>query len=254
MIALTRRIGKSITHNSHQLSHKINYELASLQHIEYENNLRSLDIKVHSLPALDDFPDSVFVGDNAIVFKECAIVTRPSDISRRDEITYMYEPLSKYRKILEITAPAILDGSDVLQIDKNIYVGLSENSNYQAIDQLDNFMNLYGYSIKYVPLKINVHLKSVVSYIGFNTILINSDCVDKSNFPGYKFIETDPEEPYAANTVLINDTVILPQHYPKTSLLLEENGFKVSYIVCDELVKIRTDGIISDCSLIFHHE
>lgn len=258
MIALTRKFGKSITHNN-PLSNKINYDAVSSQHTEYENKLKSLGIKVHSLSSSDNFPDSMFVGDYAVIFKECAIATRPIN-SKHDETIFLYDSLSKYRKLLEIPSPAILDGNDVLQIDKNIYVGLSKNSNYQAINQLDNFMNLYGYSVKYVHLKLDapfefgVQLRSVVSYIDSNTLLINSNCIDKSNFPGYKFIEIDPEEPYAANTLLINDTIIIAKHYPKTSLLLEKNGFKVSHIVCDELMKIKTDGIISSCSLIFHHE
>ena len=64
-----------------------------------------------------------------------------------------------------------------------------------------------------------------------------------------KFIEVDPSEPYAANAVLIDDTVIYPSAFPKTQAKLEQAGIRTSIVDADELAK--AEGAVTCCSLIF---
>ncbi len=64
-----------------------------------------------------------------------------------------------------------------------------------------------------------------------------------------KFIEVDPSEPYAANALLVGETVIYQPAYPKTRLRLEAAGIHPLLVDQSELAK--AEGALTCCSLIF---
>jgi dimethylargininase len=194
LTAITRQVSPSI--NKCELTHlarqPIDIEVAKKQHEEYEDALRSLGVKVITLPMEADLADSVFVEDIAIVLDEMAVITRPGADSRRPEIPSIAAAFSRFRKMDYLEEPATLDGGDVLVIGKTVYVGLSSRSNQTALEQLQTILNSYGYSIKGVEISGCLHLKSAVTQVAEQTLLINPEWVDKKNFPGMGFIVIDP--------------------------------------------------------------
>jgi dimethylargininase len=251
LTAITRQVSPSI--NKCELTHlerqPIDFEIARKQHEEYEKTLLSLEVKVISLPAEVGLPDSVFVEDTAIVLDEIAVVTRPGADSRKPEIPSIIAALSQFRKIDGLMEPATLDGGDVLVIGKMIYVGLSSRSNLEALTQLQYILNPYGYSIKGVEVSGCLHLKSAVTRVAEQTLLINPKWVDQKNFPGMGFIEIDPTEPSAANALLIGKTVIYPISFPNTCARLELAGIRVIHLDVSEIAK--AEGAVTCCSLVF---
>ena len=177
LIAITRQVSPSI--NQCELTHlerqPINFELVKNQHEKYEGVLRSLDLKVISLPAAADLPDSVFVEDTAIVLDEVAVITRPGADSRKPEIVGIADALAPFRKLDYIQAPATLDGGDVLVIGKTIYMGLSSRSNLPALEQMQKILSTYGYIVKKVEISGCLHLKSAVTQVAERSLLINPD-------------------------------------------------------------------------------
>ncbi|HEX2696117.1 MAG TPA: hypothetical protein VHM28_00315, partial [Anaerolineales bacterium] len=157
--------------------------------------------------------------------------------------------LAPYRKLFFIESPARVDGGDILSVGKKIYVGLSTRSDNHAIEQMQNYLRPYGYEVKGVAVTGCLHLKSAVTQIAKDTLLINSEWIDKNCFDEVKFIEIDPSEPYAANAVLIGDTIIYPTAFPKTQKRLENMGIKIVNVDADELAK--AEGAVTCCSLIF---
>jgi dimethylargininase len=206
-------------------------------------------LQVQLLPAEPDLPDSVFVEDTALVLDECAIITRPGADSRKPETESIAKILAPYRKLFFIESPARVDGGDILSVGKKIYVGLSTRSDNHAIEQMQNYLRPYGYEVKGVAVTGCLHLKSAVTQIAKDTLLINSEWIDKNCFDEVKFIEIDPSEPYAANAVLIGDTIIYPTAFPKTQKRLENMGIKIVNVDADELAK--AEGAVTCCSLIF---
>ena len=95
-----------------------------------------------------------------------------------------------------------------------------------------------------------LHLKSAVTQVTPDTLLINTNWVDKDNFDGVKFIEIDPSESYAANAVLIGETIIYPRAFPETRKRLETAGIHIVPVEADELAK--AEGALTCCSLIFN--
>src|SRR5881394_4110676 len=126
-IALTRAVPPSITRCelTHLAREPIDWSRATRQHEEYERVLRSLGCTVTRLAQLPDNPDSVFVEDTAIVLDECAVITRPGALSRRDETASVAEAIGPYRPLQHIRSPGTMDGGDVLKVGRRLYIGLS---------------------------------------------------------------------------------------------------------------------------------
>jgi len=82
-----------------------------------------------------------------VVLDECAIITRPGADSRKPEIETAFRALAPYRTLYTIQAPGKLDGGDVLVAGKRIWVGLATRSNQPAIDQLQAFLEPFGYTV-----------------------------------------------------------------------------------------------------------
>jgi dimethylargininase len=252
LIAVTREVSRSIIHCelTHLARAPIDVERARAQHHQYEAALKRLGLAVLSLPEEPALADSVFVEDTALVLDECAVILRPGAESRRPEIETIAKVLAPYRKLFHIEAPARVDGGDILRVDKQIYVGLSTRSDTNAVEQLQGFLLPYGYEVRAVTVIGCLHLKSAVTPIAENTLLINPAWVDKDNFRGMNFIEVDPSEPYAANAILIGKTIIYPASFPKTQKKLEAAGIRMLTVDADELAK--AEGAVTCCSLIFN--
>ncbi len=251
LIAITREISPNF--NQCELTHlervPIDVDLARAQHRQYEDALRELGCEVHSLPAEVDLPDSVFVEDAAIVLDEVAVITRPGAESRRPEVESIAQALTPYRQLCRIEAPATLDGGDVLCIGKTLYVGQSGRTNRLAVEQLRSQLAPFGYTVKGVPVGGCLHLKSAVTQVAADTLLINPLWIDRRNFHGMRFVEIDSTEPYAANALLIGEDVIYPSSYPKTRKRLEARGIRLKVIDASETIK--AEGAVTCCSLVF---
>jgi dimethylargininase len=227
----------------------IDLPLAAVQHRAYEQALAALGCEVVSMPASPELPDSVFVEDVAVVLDEIAVVTRPGAASRRAEAAPLAEALVPYRRVTSIAAPGMLDGGDVLRIGRRMFVGTSARSNESGIEQLRAVVWPYGYSVTEVPVQGCLHLKSAVTQVGPETILVNPAWVDGRLFGAARVIEVDPAEPYAANGLLVGSTVIYPASFPATRARLEAAGIAVYVIDVSELQK--AEGAVTCCSVIF---
>jgi dimethylargininase len=251
LIAITRDVSAAINRCELTMLERVPIDLkrAIAQHHNYLETLKSLGVEVLTLPEKPNLPDAVFVEDTAVVLDECAILARPGADSRRMEIASIARALAPYRTLHSIQAPGTLDGGDVLAVGKRIWVGLSTRSNQSAIDQMQTFLQSFGYLVSSVPVIGCLHLKSAVTRVSEDTLLINPTWADKTNFLGMKFIEVDPSESYAANALLVRETVLYQPAYPRTCDRLEAAGIHPLLVDQSELAK--AEGALTCCSLIF---
>jgi dimethylargininase len=250
MIAITREVSRSIIHCelTHLERRPIDIQRARAQHAEYEAALKQLGLAVLSLPEEPSLADSVFVEDTALVLDECAIILRPGADSRRSETESITRVLSPYRKLFTIQAPARVDGGDILRVGRQVYIGLSTRSDTNAMEQIQDFLQPYGYEVHAVKVTGCLHLKSAVTQVAEDALVINPAWVDKKNFAGMKFIEIEPSEPYAANALWVGDTVLYPKAFPRTRKKLMDAGIKILDVDADELAK--AEGALTCCSLL----
>jgi dimethylargininase len=250
-IALTRQVSPSIVHCelTYLEREPIDVELAVRQHDEYEELLRTLGCRIQRLRPEPDLPDSVFVEDVAVVLDSRAVITRPGAASRSTETRTAEEALRPHRTLSRIEAPGTMDGGDVLTVGKRIYVGLSHRTNAAAVEQLGAVLKEEGFSVVGVPLDKCLHLKTGVTRVAEATLLLNPEWVDAATFPGMKILEVDPDEPFACNGLLVQDSVIFPREFPRTAARLEREGIRVVPVGFSELAKAEAG--VTCCSVIF---
>ena len=226
----------------------IDVALAREQHHAYEQALRTLGCEVESLPEEPELADSVFVEDTAIVLDDVAVITRPGAPSRRAETAAIAAALEKYRELVRIEAPGTLDGGDVLRVGRSLYVGASSRSNASGIEQLATLLLPFGYRVLRVPMHGCLHLKSAVTQVAVDQLLINSRHVERKEFQGMRFIEVDESEPSGANALLIGEDVVYAASHPRTAEILERHGIRVHTVTISETEK--AEGGVTCCSLL----
>jgi dimethylargininase len=154
-----------------------------------------------------------------------------------------------FDQIEQIKAPGTLEGGDVLQIGKKFFIGISERTNDNGAEQLINIVGKFGCEGFKVPMRNLLHLKTGVSYLGNDTILIDKELAMIDLFKTYHSIIVDDEETYSANCIRVNDFVVFPKGYPKTLKKLINAGFAVKDLEMSEFRKL--DGGLSCLSLRF---
>ena len=227
----------------------IDVALARRQHAAYVAALRGRGCEVLELPALDDFPDSVFVEDTALVFPELAVLTQPGAASRRGEVDSVGAALARFRPLARIEGEGTIDGGDVLRIGQEVYVGLSARSNAEGIRQLRALLQPHGYRVQGLPTRDCLHLKSAVTLVAPDAVLVQPRWLDPAPFAHLRRIEVEASEEHAANALLVGGGIVYPDCFPRTRERLEAAGVEVSAVDVSELQK--AEGAVTCCSLVF---
>ena len=175
LIAYTREISPALAdcELTHLVREPLDIEGARIEHETYEALLASLGAEVRRLPAAPHLPDGVFVEDAAVVLDDVAVITRPGALSRQPETVSVAAALAAHRPLLHIAAPGTLDGGDVLVAGRTLYVGLSTRTSRDAIAQLGTALAPYGYQVVPVAFSGCLHLKSAVTRIADDLVLLN---------------------------------------------------------------------------------
>ncbi len=248
--ALTRPVPAAIA--DAELTHvervPIDAARAARQHARYCELLEALGCNVRKLAAADELPDSVFVEDTAVVLPELGVITRPGTASRRTETESVAQALRPYRALAHIEAPATLEGGDVLRMGRRIFIGVTERTSEDGIDRFREIVAPYGYTVEAVPVSGCLHLKTAVTQVDDATVLLNPAWVAPAVFSEFERIEVAPEEPFAANALWLDGTVVLAAAFPQTRQRLEQAGLKVVTVDADELAK--AEGGLTCCSLL----
>lgn len=225
------------------------YQLCLKQHQAYIKALKNCGLEVIELEAEEDFPDSTFVEDTAIVTQKCAIITRPGHISRQGEVETIELELKKHLPIAKIEAPGTLDGGDIMQVENHFYIGLSDRTNKEGANQLTNFLNKYDYTASTIEVKDILHLKSGINYIGDGIIVLMESLKETKEIESFKKIEIIQEETYASNCVRMNECIVMPKGFPDTKKKLSATPYKIIELDMSEFEKM--DGGLSCLSLRF---
>jgi len=220
------------------------------QHSRYVDVLKECGLQVTVLEADNNFPDSTFVEDVALCTRKCVIITNPGASSRNGEILGIKPVLQNfYTAMEEITNPGTLDAGDVMMVDDHFYIGISDRTNHEGAEQLISILQKYGMTGSKVPLKEMLHLKTGLSYLEQNTLLISGEFVHNTEFEKFSKIEVEPNELYSANSLWINGNVLVPKGFNETKSKIEKAGYKTIEIDVSEFRKL--DGGLSCLSLRF---
>jgi dimethylargininase len=251
LIAVTRPVSPTLAHcELTQLPREpIDVDRARAQHAAYEQLLHRLGATIVRAPAAPELPDAVFIEDTAVVLDELAVITRPGAQTRRRETAAVGSVLANYRPVLSMTPPATLDGGDVLQVGRTLYVGRSTRTNAQGVEQLRNLLAPFDYRVCPLDFTGCLHLKSAVTAVADGSVLLNPAWVPATSFSSHEILEIDAREPYAANALRVDQTLVYPTQYPRTLERLGRRGLSLATTDCSELAK--AEGAVTCCSLVF---
>ena len=222
---------------------------AVAQHAEYAALLRSLGLEVVELPADPAFPDCCFVEDVAVVLDELALLTRPGAASRRGEVAAIEAALARYRPIETTPSPATLEGGDVLRVGHTVFVGHSARTNEAGIARLAAVAEPLGYRVVPVAVTGCLHLKSAVTALDQERVLLNRAWLDSAPFRGLELVDVAPGEPGAANVLRVAGLVIAHPGFPRTLERIAALGYAVRPLDVSEFLK--AEAALTCKSLLF---
>jgi len=224
------------------------YLTALRQHSCYTEALRGCGLEVRELEADEDYPDSTFVEDTSLLTPHCAIITNPGAPSRRGETVSMRGVLGEcFDRLEEIKIPGTVDAGDIMMVGDHYYIGLSGRTNQPGAEQVMEILGAHGLSGSTVPLRDMLHLKTGVSYLENNNLLVSGEFIGRPEFKEFRIMKVPPEEAYAANSLWINGRVLVPAGFPVTTRRVREAGYEVIEVEISEFRKL--DGGLSCLSL-----
>ncbi|MEL7451477.1 MAG: arginine deiminase family protein [Pseudomonadota bacterium] len=204
------------------------YEAVCQEHRRYVEALRQAGVETFVLPALDDFPDAVFVEDPALVFGDTAIVLRPGAPSRQGEAQAMAPSLKEhFFSVLHLPGNGHAEGGDVLVAADEVMIGLSDRTDQAGAEALVTCLETLGLSARIVQTPPDVlHFKSDCSVLDERTVLTTERLARSGVFDGYATVVVPDDELAAANALRVNDTVLVGDGFPATAAMLREAGYQ----------------------------
>ncbi|MFF3445774.1 dimethylargininase [Streptomyces sp. NPDC002667] len=238
--ALVRRPGPRLAEGlvTHVERTAVDVDLAVEQWEAYTAALRTHGWETVEVDPADDCPDSVFVEDAVVVFRNVALITRPGAGTRRAETPGVEEAVARLGcSVNRIRDPGTLDGGDVLKVGDTIYVGRGGRTNAAGVQQLRAVFEPLGARVVAVPVSKVLHLKSAVTALPDGTVIGHEPLVDTpSLFPRFLAV---PEESGAHVVLLGGGKLLLAASAPKTAELLADLGHEPVVVDIGEFEKLE---------------
>jgi len=231
--------------STHPMRHTVDVARARAQHATYVETLEDLGLEVLLLDRDDGLPDSCFVEDTAVVHGGKALVCRPAEEARRNEVLSIESILSKMLDVKRALEPATIEGGDVLHLRDRLVCGLTRRTNREGARQLADWL---GVKVDTIADPAMMHLKSHVSYIRDGTVLVTKALADQPALEGEERLVIPDGEEYAANVLSVNGTVVMPSGFPGTKKILERAGVDVIVLKMTEFLKC--DGAMTCLSIL----
>jgi dimethylargininase len=239
--AIARAPGKSVVHGLRDNPDATpSYDGVVAEHGAYVAALRDLGLAVDVLAPLEDYPDSVFVEDPALVFPEGAILLRPGAPTRAGERDDMRRALVRhFGRLSELGDGEHADGGDVLVTPGTVFIGLSQRTNAAGADALAAHLRALGRAARVVATPAGtLHLKTACALLSQDTILATPAMAASGIFSGFRLVLTPDGEDGAANALRLRDVVLVNDSWPRTIELLLRQGFCVRALVLREIAKL----------------
>ncbi len=232
--------------SSHPKKHELDLKMARRQHKEYSRTLSELGFDVIELAPDNDNPDSCFVEDTAVIQGGKVFISRPKPESRKKETDSIESILKSYLPITKARPPATIEGGDVIHMSDYLICGLTQRTNKEGIKQMSSSL---GVNILTITDSSIIHLKSHITRLDDNTMLSIPKYADHPIIRDFDVLLVPNDENYAANTLTIGKTVLLPKGYPKTREIIETAGYEVITLDMSEFAKC--EGAMTCLSILF---
>ena len=206
---------------THIAKERPNLERARRQWKTYCERLEQLGYELKVLEENAHLADALFVEDTGVVLGGHFLQARMSAPSRREEVALVSKEFSETHRIVELKPPATLDGGDVLRVGRKLFVGQSGRTNREAYEQVRSLVGPLGYDVMAIEVTGCLHLKTAVTALDEETLLLNPRWVNPARFCGWKIVTTPDEEPFSANVLRAGGQLTVAAGYPRRAEKLE---------------------------------
>ena len=246
--AVSPRLAEGIV--THIERSDVDVALARRQHAAYVDALAGCGWRPVFVPPADGSPDSVFVEDTVVVCDGHAVLTRPGAASRRAEVDAVESVVRGLGlAVARIQAPGCLDGGDVLQVGRTVYVGRGGRTNGEGIRQLRHALEPLGATVVAVPVTKVLHLKSAVTALPDGTVIGYPPIVDDPH--AYHRFLAVPEESGSHVVLLGGGKLLMAADAPRSAELFADLGYDPVLVDIGEFEKL--EGCVTCMSVRLRH-
>lgn len=210
------------------------------EHRAYVQALNALGLTITELGAADDYPDSLFVEDPALVFTQGAILLNLAARSRAGEAALIAPQLEKrFDRVLHMNGPGHADGGDVLVLPGRVIIGLSNRTDREGAEELIGLLAQLGLrgEIAETPPGV-LHFKTGCSLIDEETVFALPQTTGSPAFAGLRVVPVPQGEEKAANKLRIRDAALIAAHFPRSRDIVEGLGIRTIPLDVTEIAKI----------------
>ena len=236
---LVRKPGKSISKAISSMGLVPKYEIVIKEHENYIKTLKNSGVNVISLTPLEDFPDSIFVEDPALTFLDFCIILRPGADTRFGEREVFESEAKEYFEKVFSLEKGRVEGGDVLRINNHFIIGLSDRTNKYGAEDLAKKLIYLGATVEISKTPKGIlHFKSECSLLDDETIFLTRRMSETKFFSkNYRTVEVPIGEEIAANSLRVNENLIIPRGFNKTQELLSKN-YNIKLLDVNEISKV----------------
>ena len=237
--AIIRQPNKSIQNGLSSQNLHPHYEIIAEEHSNYIKAIEAAGLQIQLLESLEEYPDSIFVEDPALTYKSNVIILNPFDPSRNGEKNIIENEIKDLFDNILFVEDGFVEGGDILNINNHFIIGLSNRTNQLGAENLSKILQSLGATFEICKTPDDIlHFKSECSVIDDDTILVSNKMAQldylRSNF---HLIELPPGEEGAANSLRINDKLLLPDGFEKAEEILSKK-YTIIKVKVDEIAKV----------------
>lgn len=218
---------------------KPSFEGVLAEHRAYVAALEAAGVIVDMLPALDAWPDAIFVEDPAFVLPEGAILLRPGAPSRIGEVAEIEPALRRHFDTVLTLPEGFADGGDILIAPSEILIGLSARTDVAGAEAFVAQVERLGRRARIVQTPPGtLHFKTASSLLTEDCVVATPALAATGVFAGLDVLVTPEGEEAGANLLRVNDVVLVGAAYPRMIDLVTARGLSVVPLDVSEIAKI----------------
>jgi len=237
----------------------IHIEKALEQHDKFVSALREQGIEVILLPYHKKYPEQVFTRDIGFTLGETIFVADMASAVRNGEENVLKQWLEDEEISYYNIIGHQIEGGDVIIDRDTIYIGLSDRTNAEAIEHLQNLLKK---QFDIIPIDFKskyLHLDCVFNIVSPELAIIYPDALKPEHIElfkkRYEVIEVSQEEQFTLGTNLLSigyNKIISLLVNKKVNAELRKRGFEIIEVDITEIIK--SGGSFRCCTLPIHRE
>ena len=237
--AIIRQPNKSIQNGLSSQNLHPQYEIIAEEHSNYIKAIEEAGLQIQLLESLEEYPDSIFVEDPALTYKSNVIILNPFDPSRNGEKNIIENEIKDLFDNILFVEDGFVEGGDILNINNHFIIGLSNRTNQLGAENLSTILQGLDATVEICKTPDDIlHFKSECSVIDDDTILVSNKMAQLNYLrSNYQLIELPLGEEGAANSLRINDKLLLPDGFEKAEEILSKK-YTIIKVKVDEIAKV----------------